>query len=273
VSVTHRPGSLSDRLSSSIAVLVVEDEPDIAGLLGAFFRASGLGLVHVNPRSVDDVLDAMAEHRPRCVLLDINLAGLSGLDVLAAIRAGAVDRDVPVLVVSADTRTATRDRAAELQVTGYVTKPFSVTDLFDQVAVIASDEPAAGAPGSRERADLDDRLVDCLARAKQAGESVSFALVRAGDRQQAVLHAVRAGLPDAFAGHGEPDEIVVIVPGSDAPATTGCLARSLASCGAGVRAGVAAAPAHASTPDELYMAADAALAEAVERGESVVAAR
>lgn len=271
--MSHRPGSLSARLSSSIAVLVVEDEPDIAGLLGAFFRASGLGLVHVNPRTVDDVLDALHEHTPRCVLLDINLAGLSGLDVLAAIRSGTDHRDVPVLVVSADSSRATRDRAEDLDVAGYVTKPFSVTDLFDQVAAIAADPPQAGAPGSRERADLDEQLVRCLARAQQAGESVSFAVVRAGDRQQAVLHAVRAGLPDAFAGHGESDEIVVIVPGSDAPATIETLARSLASCGADVRAGVAAAPAHASTPDELYMAADAALAEAVERGEPVVAAK
>jgi PleD family two-component response regulator len=40
-----------------------------------------------------------------------------------------------------------------------------------------------------------------------------------------------------------------------------------------VRAGVAEAPTHASTADELYMAADAALADAVDRGEPVVAAR
>ena len=177
--MSHRPGSLSDRLSSSVAVLVVEDEPDIAGLLGAFFRASGLGLVHVNPRTVGEVLDAITEHSPRCLLLDINLAGLSGLEVLAAIRTGSADRELPVIVVSADSSQGTRDRAEELDVTGYVAKPFSVTDLFDQVAAIAADRPQTGAPGSRERADLDEQLVRCLARAKQAGESVSFALVRA----------------------------------------------------------------------------------------------
>ena len=53
-----RPGSLSGRLHASTTVLVVEDEQDIAGFLGAYFRASGLALVHVDPATPADAVTA-----------------------------------------------------------------------------------------------------------------------------------------------------------------------------------------------------------------------
>lgn len=144
--MSPRPGSLADRLSSTTTVLSVEDEPDIAGLLAAFFKASGQGLVHVDPRSVDDVLTALETHTPTCVLLDLNLAGLSGLDVLEAIRADARYRDLPVVVVTADSRPVTRTRADQLGATAFVPKPFNVVELFDQVAALSGSAPAPAPP-------------------------------------------------------------------------------------------------------------------------------
>ena len=252
-------------------MLVVEDEPDIAALLGAFFRASGMGLVHINPNAVDEVLDAIAEHRPGCVLLDVMLGGLSGLDVLAAIREGT--RTLPVLIVSADARPGTRREAESLGVTDFVGKPFSVSALFDQVAELAK-EAGAAAVADPGPADPSARLAEHLARAVQAESVLSFALVQAGPREGAVVEALRRCLPgDAVLGHSEDGEIPVIVPGVGAAATAATLAACLPECGPDVRAGVAEAPASASTADELYMAADAALAEAVEHGHPVVGAR
>ena len=268
--MSPRPGSLADRLASTTNVLVVEDEPDIAGLLGAYFRASGLGLVHVNPRGVDEVMTAIATHGPGCVLLDLNLTGFSGLDVLEAIRADAASADLPVLIVSADSRPATRQRAEQLGMTGFVAKPFSVSDLFDQAAELARGGPAAPPPADRS---LEEALERHLMRGKQRSEPVSFALVTTGGRNDMALQVLRNDLPDAVLGPGELGEIAVILPGVDAGATATVLAQALAACGAGARAGVADAPAHASTADQLYMAADTALAEAVEGNQPVVAAR
>ncbi|MEY2476092.1 MAG: two-component system, OmpR family, alkaline phosphatase synthesis response regulator PhoP [Actinomycetota bacterium] len=267
--MSPRPGSLDDRLSSSsTAVLVVEDEPDIAGLLAAFFRASGLGLVHVNPRSVEEVLDAIVEHKPSCVLLDIMLGGISGLDVLGAIRDSHACSAVPVLIVSADPRPGTRKEAEGLGITAFVSKPFSVSALFDQVAALA----AADAPDAVAHAP--DRLGSHLARATQSGSPVSFALVHAGSNEAVVVRGLERCLPQgSVVGRCEDGEIPVIVPGTDAPTTAAALEACLPDCGPDVHAGVAEAPANAVTADELYMAADAALAEAVERGEAVVAAR
>ncbi|MEY2568857.1 MAG: hypothetical protein QOE35_3386 [Actinomycetota bacterium] len=261
-------------------MLAVEDEPDIAGLLGAFFRASGLGLEHVDPSGTAAVLEAIGEYAPRCVLLDLNLAGFSGLEVLEAIRAHPLHRNLPVLVVTADNRPVTRQRAEQLGATGFVAKPFSVSELFDQVMALAEATPApAPAPRPRERAevassgDIQAELATVLGRAKRAGTPASFVLVRVGASEAAVLETLRDRLPDAVIGRSGPDEIAVILTGMNAGAAAAALARHLPECGDDVRAGVADAPTHATTPDQLYMAADAALAEAIERAAPVVAAR
>ena len=269
--MSPRPGSLADRLSSTTAVLVVEDEPDIAALLGAFFRASGMGLIHINPSTVEEVLDAIAEHQPSCVLLDVMLGGLSGLDVLAAIREGS--RTLPVLIVSADARPATRKEAEGLGVTDFIAKPFSVSVLFDQVAALAEQDAAGGGSHGAAPSDPTVRLAEHLARASEHSP-LSFALVQAGDREASVIEGLRRCLPDdTVIGASVDGEIPVIVPGVGVAAIAAALATCLPECGPAVRAGVAEAPASASTADELYMAADAALAEAVEHGHPVVGAR
>src|SRR3546814_17434254 len=74
----HRLGSVARRLAATERVLVVEDEHDIADFLRAYFRASGYDLVHIDPDTPLQVLDALDEHKPDCVLLDLNLRGFSG---------------------------------------------------------------------------------------------------------------------------------------------------------------------------------------------------
>lgn len=141
-----RPGSLADRLARRPTVLVVEDEVDIAGFLGAYFRASGLDLVHINPRSPEEVLDAIHHEDAVCVLLDLGLTGFSGLDVLSALREAAPDiAAVPVVVVTADARRVSHDTALARGAVGYVTKPFLVKDLFDQVEALVGDQSAGRA--------------------------------------------------------------------------------------------------------------------------------
>ena len=139
-----RPGSLTSRLSRTTAtVLVVEDEPDIATFLGAFFRASGLEVVHLDPVTPGEVIVAVREHTPACVLLDLRLQGFTGLDVLVQLRAERSMRTLPVVVFSGDARPERRAEVDAFDVAAYVTKPFSVKDLY----TLVSDLVAARAAG------------------------------------------------------------------------------------------------------------------------------
>ena len=257
------PGSLSARLATRTTVLVVEDEADIAGFLGAYFRASGLDLVHVNPRRPEDVADAVREHSAACVLLDLNLVGFSGIEVLEAFRRDVALAAVPVVVVSAYVAEAAH--CEELGARAFVAKPFSVSDLFDSVASLVGDRPEAAATD-----DVEDRIGRALDLARREQEAVSLALVRVpGGDPGDVAAALPAG---AVVGRTGPDEIAVLLPRAHSSAAARTLAAAVDGLD-GVRAGVACAPEHATTTDELYMAADAALADACESGQPVATAR
>ncbi|GAC1386543.1 MAG: hypothetical protein NVSMB4_13690 [Acidimicrobiales bacterium] len=152
-----RPGSLASRLEETPArtVLVVEDEPDIAGFLGAFFRASGTNVVHVDPLTASEVVERAVELDAACALIDLNLSGITGFDVMEAQRADERVTSLPVIIVTADARPATQQRAAALGAVGFVPKPFNVKDLLSTVEALleGGGPPQRPAPGARARAN------------------------------------------------------------------------------------------------------------------------
>ena len=122
-------------------MLVVEDEPDIATFLGAFFRASGLEVVHIDPMTPGEVVVAIREHHPACVLLDLRLQGFTGVDVLVQLRAEPSMQSLPVVVFSGDARAERRAEADVFGIAAYVTKPFSVKELYALVSDLVAASP------------------------------------------------------------------------------------------------------------------------------------
>ena len=81
-------------------------------------------------------IDAVRRERPDLVMLDLWLGGFaSGWDILDQIRADATTADIPVLVVSADSR-ALEERAATLEARRckVLAKPFRLDDLLGKVS-------------------------------------------------------------------------------------------------------------------------------------------
>ena len=71
--------------------------------------------------------------QPDIVLLDLELPGMKGDQVLAALRSDARTSLLPVLLLSADATTQTRERLLTLGASDYVTKPFNVAELLQKI--------------------------------------------------------------------------------------------------------------------------------------------
>ena len=110
---------------SPVQVLVVDDEPNIAELLGMALRYEGWSttLAHTGTKAVS----AAKAVKPDAVVLDIMLPDIDGLEVLRRLREHVPD--VPVLFLTA--KDAVEDRVAGLTAGGddYVTKPFSLEEV------------------------------------------------------------------------------------------------------------------------------------------------
>src|SRR5260370_40585411 len=97
----------------SPTIFILEDDPDIAGLLKHHLLPAGYG-VSWFPTSTG-FLDEMHARRPALVILDIMVPGNSGLDVARTIRANSALAGVPIVFVTARTAEADRLRGFEVR--------------------------------------------------------------------------------------------------------------------------------------------------------------
>lgn len=112
-------------------VLFVEDDPGIVALLETLVSPLGARL-----RAVDDLGPAMAlldGPAPDLVLLDLVLPSGEGMDFLRALRAHAVWRDTPVLVLTARPASRHRATAFDLGADDYVEKPFDLDTIEGKI--------------------------------------------------------------------------------------------------------------------------------------------
>jgi two-component system KDP operon response regulator KdpE len=109
-------------------ILAVDDEPQMRRALVANLTARGYE-VDVAPDG-ETAVRLAGERTPDLVILDLGLPGMSGLDVIDALRGWS---KVPILVLSA--RDADHDKIAALDAGAddYVTKPFSIGELMARV--------------------------------------------------------------------------------------------------------------------------------------------
>jgi DNA-binding response OmpR family regulator len=110
-------------------VLLVEDEPNIAEAMKFILTRDGWRVSHVADGNL--VLDQLRRDPPDLMILDHMLPGLSGLEILTALRADPATRDLPVMMLTA--RGRDRDLAERAGANRFVSKPFSNADLLAEV--------------------------------------------------------------------------------------------------------------------------------------------
>ena len=114
----------------AVKVLIVDDEVDINLLLTRYLTSDGYSCSTAS--SAEEAEALLAENEFDLVLSDINMPGMSGIDLLAVIRNRYPDTAVLMATAVDDRGTATR--ALELGAYGYLIKPFSMSDVLINVA-------------------------------------------------------------------------------------------------------------------------------------------
>ncbi len=120
-----------DGRSSGVRVLVVEDDPSVAEVVGRYLDREGFSVAVASDGR--DALNAATAVVPDLVVLDLSLPGLDGLDVLRRLRALA---PVPVVILTARGEESDRVQGLELGADDYVVKPFSPRELVARVRAV-----------------------------------------------------------------------------------------------------------------------------------------
>ena len=115
-------------------ILVVEDDPDIADLVGRYLEKAE----YVVDRAANgrEALDAVAGHVPDLVILDLMLPHIAGLEVCRRIRSDSRTAAVPIIMLTARAEESDRIIGLELGADDYLAKPFSPRELVARVRAL-----------------------------------------------------------------------------------------------------------------------------------------
>jgi CheY-like chemotaxis protein len=101
-------------------VLIIDDEPSVLELLGAAFEKRDWDLDPVG--SGEAALDSFRAQRPDVLLVDKNLPGMSGVDVIREVR--KLDGDIGILLMTGYASAESAQETLNLGIDEYVQKPF-----------------------------------------------------------------------------------------------------------------------------------------------------
>jgi DNA-binding response OmpR family regulator len=243
------------RLGRPARVLVADDDSINRELIEEVCRSEGFDVDGVD--TGDRALAAAQAGGFDLLLLDVTMPGMGGLDVCRALKADPRTATVPVMIVSASTEDAVRDRATELGAAAFIAKPFRIFELSQRMRAALRVASREGEPPTaphirlrRKRADAlsalpspsalrtrmqreidaclrDQKAVVCAVLCLEDESKLSASIGRSST--DALLGGAVLELADTLGDslvRGDVDEVVVLLPESELPALAAIAARA-----------------------------------------------
>ncbi len=208
-------------------ILIVEDDPDVADMLNAYFSAQGYQIHAVN--CGEDAVRFCKTNSPDLVILDIRLPDIDGYEVAQRLRSARRTREVPIIFLTEKRSRNDRLHGLELGADDYITKPFDIQELrlrvrnsLRRTVTGPLNNPVTALP---EGVLVDERIRECLGNADWAMLLVwvdnlenfreSYGFVASDDVLRAISLMIRNAVRDLgsatdFVGQIHPTGIMVV---------------------------------------------------------------
>jgi DNA-binding response OmpR family regulator len=120
-------------------ILVVDDEATFRSLLRRHLESAYEILEADN---VTDALELTLRRKPDCIMLDLNLPGLPGLELCTILSGMSATQLIPIIVITGDPAASREEIAMVLPIAGFMRKPLDFEELKDRIAaVLRSKQP------------------------------------------------------------------------------------------------------------------------------------
>jgi RNA polymerase sigma factor (sigma-70 family) len=149
-------------VTSASTVFVVDDDPSVRSSIK--FLLSTMGLQVESFGSADAFLHRKPSDAPSCLVLDVRLPGLSGLDFQRELAARNIR--IPIVFLTGHADIPMSVRAIKAGAVEFLTKPFRDQDLLDAVH-IALEQDRARREKEKEAADIQQRFDSLTSREQQ----------------------------------------------------------------------------------------------------------
>lgn len=119
-------------MTAAQPILIVDDNPSNTKLLAFLLASKGYDVR--TAANADEALIAIAEHRPRLILMDIQLPGMDGLTLTRRLKSDPATKDISIIAATAYAMKGDEERALAAGCDGYVTKPIDTRKLPMDIA-------------------------------------------------------------------------------------------------------------------------------------------
>ncbi|QBR02396.1 response regulator transcription factor [Paraburkholderia pallida] len=120
-------------------VAIVDDDESVGRAIRRLLRSAGIGAdAYLSGEEFLDTLSSMPSYRPDCVILDIQMPGLNGLEVQQRLGGSGI----PVILITAHDDVGVRAQALASGAFGYLCKPFNDSLLIKTVQAALGIAPA-----------------------------------------------------------------------------------------------------------------------------------
>ncbi len=120
-------------------IMIVEDNELNMKLFNDLLRANGYGTLPM--RNGYEALDALKEHRPDLIIMDIQMPHVSGLELIEQLKTDEELKGIPVMAVTAYAAKGDEERIRDAGAEGYVSKPISVMKFVEAVGALLELQP------------------------------------------------------------------------------------------------------------------------------------
>jgi FixJ family two-component response regulator len=115
-------------------ICIIEDDDSVRRALGRLLRSVGLGVESF--ATAEEFLQCFARTQPSCLILDVHLPGLSGLELQQ--RLHDEGRTIPIVVITAYADEKVREQAFQAGAIAFLPKPFEECSLLQAVFGVVS---------------------------------------------------------------------------------------------------------------------------------------
>lgn len=113
-------------------VLIIDDDFGIRKIVQISLETVAGWDVIIAASGMEGIEMAQIE-QPDAILLDVMMPGIDGITTLERIRKNPTIQEIPVILLTAKAQPREQELFAKLQVTGVITKPFTATDLVQEI--------------------------------------------------------------------------------------------------------------------------------------------
>jgi len=165
-------------MANEPTVFIVDDDDAVRRFLSGLVQSINLRVeVHA---SAQDFLDAYEPGCPGCLLLDVRMPGMSGLELQRELAGQSID--LPVIILTGHGNVPVAVQAMKAGAVDFIEKPFNNELLLDRIQTVVAQSVRADGARTR-RNEISNRLKSLTPRERQV-----FDLVVAGEVNKSIAH-------------------------------------------------------------------------------------